>query len=127
MATREKLIFVVDDDVMMSQMLNDHLVKNPLNKVSLFSTGEECILKLNQSPDLIILDFNLNTVDPNAADGLEILQQIKKIDRDVCVIMLSSQEHYGKALQTIVKGALEYVVKDKDAFSKIDKILEAVN
>lgn len=124
---KDKLIFIVDDDEMMSQMLSDHLLKNPMHKVSLFGTGEDCIPQLKQNPDAIILDYNLNAVEENAADGLEILQQIKKIDRDVCVIMLSSQEHYGKALQTIVKGALEYVVKEKDAFTKIDSILESIN
>lgn len=121
-----KRIFIVDDDEMMSQMLSDHLQKNPLNKVSSFGTGEECISKLGENPHAIILDYNLNMVEPNAADGLAILQQVKKINRDICVIMLSSQEHYGKALQTIAKGATEYVVKDKDAFKKVDSILNAL-
>ncbi len=40
--------------------------------------------------------------------------------------MLSSQSQYGKALQTIIKGALEYVVKDDAAFKKIDRILEGL-
>ena len=57
---------------------------------------------------------------------LEILQQIKKADKKICVIMLSSQSQYGKALQTIIKGALEYVVKDDAAFKKIDRILEGL-
>jgi len=124
---KDKLIFIVDDDEMMSQMLSDHLSKNPLHKVSLFGTGEDCIPELRQKPDAIILDYTLNTIDKNAADGLEILQQIKKIDREVCVIMLSSQEHYGKALQTIVKGATEYVVKEQDSFTKIDSILDSIH
>ncbi len=41
--------------------------------------------------------------------------------------MLSSQAQYGMALQTIVKGALEYVVKDNDAFKRIDAILASLN
>ncbi len=123
---KHRKIFIVDDDEMTSVMLKDHLNINPLNKVKVFSTGEECIRHLDQNPNVIILDYNLNAIDSNAADGLEILKQIKKIDRDICVIMLSSQEHYGKALQTIAKGAMEYVVKEKDAFIKIDKIIESI-
>ena len=126
MALRPKSIFVVDDDEMLRTMLNDHLQKNPLYKVQEFSTGEDCVKALHNNPDVIILDFELNTVVPNAANGLEILQQIKKIDKKICVIMLSSQSQYGKALQTIVKGALEYVVKDNDAFKKIDSILASL-
>ena len=123
MAIKQKNIFVVDDDELMATMLRDHLLKNPLNKVTVFNTGEECIKNLQLAPDVIILDYELNSVNEDAADGYHILQQIKKLDKDVHVIMLSSQDEYGKALQTIVKGALEYVVKGDDAFKRIDHIL----
>ena len=104
---KEKLIFIVEDDEMMSEMLLDYISNNAMNKVRAFGTGEECLQNLNQNPDVIILDYNLNMVEPDAANGLVILEQIKKIDNNICVIMLSSQEQYGKALQTIVKGAIE--------------------
>ena len=42
----------------------------------------------------------------------------------MAVIMLSSQDNYGKAVQTIIKGALEYVVKDDLAFERIDRIIK---
>jgi len=124
MAIRQKHLFVVDDDEMMAMMLHDHLKKNPLHKVTVFNTGEDCVKNLHLAPDVIILDYELNSISADAADGYHILQQIKKLDRDVKIIMLSSQDEYGKALQTIVKGALEYVVKGDDAFKRIDHILE---
>ncbi len=124
MPVKLKNIFIVDDDKLTSMMLSDHLQENPLNNVTVFHTGEECIKNLQLNPDVIILDYNLSSEVRDAADGMEILQQIKKIDPDVHVIMLSSQDEYGKALQAIVKGALEYVVKDDEAFKRIDHILE---
>ena len=123
MAIRQKNIFVVDDDELMATMLKDHLLQSPLNKVTVFNTGEDCIKNLYLNPDVIILDYELDSINADAADGFHILQQIKKLDKDVHVIMLSSQDEYGKALQTIVKGALEYVVKGDDAFKRIDHIL----
>ena len=123
MSFKQKKIFVVDDDEMMAQMLSDHLQNNPLNQISVFHTGEECIKNLHLNPDVIILDYILNSVVPDASNGLQILEQIKKMDKGVHVIMLSSQDEYGKAAQTIVKGALEYVVKNNDAFNRIDHIL----
>ena len=124
---KEKTIFIVEDDEMMSEMLSDYISNNSRNKVQTFGTGEDCIQHLDQNPDVIILDYNLNLVVPKAANGLQILEQIKKIDNNICVIMLSSQEQYGKALQTIVKGAIEYVVKDGEAFNKIGRILNSLN
>jgi len=123
---KERLIFIVDDDQMMSQMLSDHLSRNSMYKVMAFGTGEECVEHLVEEPDAVILDYHLNLVKPDAADGLEILQQIKEFDKGICVIMLSSQKQYSKAAQTILKGALEYVVKDENAFRSIDAILASI-
>jgi DNA-binding NtrC family response regulator len=123
----KKKVFIVDDDAMMTQMLKDHLLQNPLYDIDTFGTGEECLRNLDQDPIAIILDYKLNMHDPAAANGLEILQQIKNIKERTCVIMLSSQEQYGTALKTIAKGALEYVVKDNDAFRKVGKILSSLD
>lgn len=88
-------------------MLMERLSAHPNYSVKLYPTGEACLKELDQHPDVVILDYYLNTVEPDAADGMEILQEIKKIDKFITVIMLSSQEQYGKAVQTIIKGALE--------------------
>lgn len=123
MSLIQRNIFVVDDETLTASMLCDHLLQNPRNKVTIFSTGEECIKNMHLGPDVIILDFNLNSVVPDAANGLAILQQAKKLDNQVRVIMLSSQDDYGKALKSIVDGAVEYVMKDQEAFKRIDHIL----
>lgn len=119
----QKHIFIVDDNEMFNSMLNVHLSENPAFQVSSFGTGEECLKNLYQNPDVIILDYNLNDIFKEAANGLEILEEIKKHNNPVHVIMLSSQKRYGVAAQTISKGAEQYVIKDDDAFENIDKIL----
>lgn len=122
----QKKVFIVDDNEMFAQMLNDHLSNNPKLKVSVFHTGEDCLNNLYMDPNIVILDYFLNDVMKEAADGLEILTELKKHDNSIHVIMLSSQEHYGVALQTIAKGAIQYVIKDDDAFGKIDEIISAL-
>ncbi len=118
-------IFVVDDDPMVAAMFADHLKENPLFNVTTFTTGEQCLDNLHLNPDVIILDYILNSVVPDAAGGLEILHQIRERDKDARVIILSSLDDYGKALQTIMEGAVEFVVKDENAFARIDHILGA--
>lgn len=119
-------IFVIDDNEMFAQMLSDHLSSNPMFKITVFKTGEDCLKNLYQNPDIVILDYYLNDVSKEAADGLEILTEIKKNKESIHVIMLSSQERYGIALQSISKGAEQYVIKDDDAFSKIDAIIQDI-
>ena len=122
----QKKIFIVDDDEMLCEMLKIHLSKNPRLDIRVFNTGEDCVASLYEDPDIIILDYELNSVVPDAEDGVHILEKIKSYNSGITVIMLSAQSHYGKATQTIMKGALEYVVKDDHAFNNIDKILKTL-
>ncbi|MBK8340588.1 MAG: response regulator [Flavobacteriales bacterium] len=121
-----KKIFIVDDDVMLATMLADHLRATFSVDVFEFHTGEACLAKLGEHPDLVILDYHLNNTVKDAADGLRILEKIKKLDRHVHVIMLSSQTQYGVALQTVAKGAEHYVLKGKNQFDQIDPIVQGV-
>ena len=121
-----KQIFIVDDDKMFAEMLKDHLNRTPAFKVSVFNSGEECLKNLFQNPVVIILDYYLNNSSKEAADGLEILEEIKKHNDRIHVIMLSGQEHYGIALQTIAKGAAQYIIKDDQAFEKISIYLKDI-
>lgn len=114
-----KKIFIVDDDDMMAMALEDHLTRNTLHEIHVFTTGEECIRHLRMQPDVIILDYNLNSVQKEAANGMAILDAIKKLNRDIPVVLFSSQDAYSVALQSINKGATQYVIKDEKAFDNI--------
>jgi DNA-binding NarL/FixJ family response regulator len=122
-----KKIFVVDDNEMLSMALEDYLTRQTMHEVQLFKTGEECLKRLREQPDVVILDFNLNSENKDAANGMQILEDIKRMNKYIHVIMLSSQEAYGTALQTIRKGAEEYVMKDEAAFKKIVSIIDGLN
>ncbi len=117
-----KKIFIVDDDQLQTTMLEDYLTREIKHHVTTFTTGEECIKHLDDQPDIIILDYNLNSVYNGAANGIKILEHIKKMDHAIRVIMLSSQEDYGVALLTVTKGAEDYIIKDDEAFEKIAEI-----
>ena len=114
-----KKIFIVDDDEMLTVALSDYLTREVNHNISIFHTGEELLKHVFEKPDVIILDFYLNTVNKDAANGLEILDAIQGHLDNTSVIMLSSQESYVTATKTIQKGALQYIIKDEDAFQKI--------
>jgi two-component system, OmpR family, response regulator len=123
---KSKKIFIIDDDPMLREALHDYLTRKIAHTVRLFNTGEECFEYMSEKPDVVILDYYLNTVSKDAADGMMILEQLKKYYPGIPVIMLSSQEHYGIAMQTIQKGAEHYVVKDENSFEKIASIINAI-
>jgi two-component system, OmpR family, response regulator len=122
-----KKIFIVDDDEMLQAALEDYITRRTPYEVVCFGTGEECMKNLSQGPDVIIIDYYLNSVDKNASNGLETMEAIKKHYNNIHFIMLSSQERYGIALQSLQKGAEQYVIKDEDAYEKIVEMLEALD
>ena len=123
---KPKKIFIVDDDAMLTEALSDYLTRKVLNQVSSFQTGEECLKHLSEMPDIVVLDYYLNSVQKDAANGLEILQAIHKHNPNTQVIMLSNQEKYSTALKSIQSGAVQYVIKDEEAFEKIAALIQQI-
>ena len=121
--TKPKKIFIVDDDEMLTEALSDYLTRKVAHKISIFHTGEDCMQHLSENPDVVILDFYLNTVKKDAANGLEVLEAFRKHLPETRFIMLSSQESYATAAKTIQKGAEQYVIKDDNAFQKIAELI----
>jgi two-component system OmpR family response regulator len=120
-------VFLVDDDKMFLSSL-----KNTLNQqfksgvvVSTFTNGEECLKKIEASPDIVVLDYYLNDDQhPNAMDGMEVLKKIKETSQDSMVIMLSGQDKLQVALDSIKNGAYEYVAKSESAFVRIQNVIK---
>ena len=53
------------------------------------------------------------------------MREINGEQKAVPVIMLSSQESYATASQSIMYGAIHYVIKGKEAFDEVVKIAKA--
>ena len=119
-------IFIVDDEPLLSEMLSDYL-KEQYDGFNLrsFPTGEACLQNLDEQPDAVVLDYYLNSKEKNAANGIDILKEIKRRDKAIPVIMLSSQKSYATASQTIMYGAMHYVIKGQDAFDEIFQLIKA--
>jgi len=123
MSDFRKKIFIVDDDPVLAEMLKDHLLKMTSYDVSIYETGEDCLKNITEKPGIIFLDFYLNSVNKDAMDGLEVLQEIKKIDPDVDVVILSGQDKIEVAVKTMQYGAFDYIVKGESAFYRAEKVV----
>ena len=119
-----KNIFIVDDDPIMSEMLKDYLVDNWSHNVIVLGTGEECLTRMHEYPDIIILDYILNSVQKDAINGMAILQIIQAKYPKIRVIMLSGQQQLELMKKSLEQGAEKYVLKSQDAF---DEIADLVN
>jgi two-component system OmpR family response regulator len=123
MSVLRKKIFIVDDDPVLAEMLKDHLVKMTNYDIVIFESGEECLKNISQKPGIVFLDFYLNSVNRDAMDGLEVLQEIKKVDPDADVVILSGQDKIEVAVKTMQYGAFDYIVKGESAFYRAEKVV----
>ncbi len=73
MHEQNKMIFMVDDDKVILNLLEYVFQSKNGYIIKTFSSGEECLQNMNLNPDLVVLDYILNEKDKNAMDGLETL------------------------------------------------------
>jgi len=125
MNTSQKLIklFLVDDDVLFLRSLELQFNNHIDFEIITFATGEACLNHLDQQPDLIILDFHLDSIVSGAMNGLATLDQIKTAYPQIPVIILSSQDSIEVAIKCMHHKAYDYVVKSETAFLRLQKII----
>ena len=119
-------VMLVDDDFIFLEMLKESLSDIDSIDISTAKTGEECMKKLDDTYDIVVLDYFLNAENPNAQNGLEILKKIRQIVPRIKVIVLSGQED-GNLVYDFVRANVDnYVVKDNNAFDNVHKAIEGI-
>ena len=102
-------IFVVEDDEWYSRLLVHTLSLNPDYEIQSFGTGKDCLANLHQQPDVITLDYRLPDMK-----GLDVLKQIREINEDIQIILISEQDDIEVVVTLLQNGAFDYIVKSKD-------------
>lgn len=130
MAASKHPVFLVDDDTKHLLLLKEHLETHCRYNldVHLFSSGENCLQRLGENPDIVILDYYLDAIRPDAKNGLEILKQISERAPSTDVVMMSSQDDIQVAMHTLEYGAYDYIIKGESAYIRaqlmVDHLLE---
>lgn len=106
---KPKKILVIDDEPDFHSLFSRILEEDGYLVTSVFS-GEEAIERLAyENFDLIILDLVL---PPNKITGLETLEEIRKINAEICVIITSAFATAEQAVEAVMeKGAQTYIKK----------------
>lgn len=112
-------IFVVEDDLWYSSMLEYTLNLNPDYEVQKFNTAELFLKNLHKKPHVVTLDYSL----PDA-DGEELFDKILQLSPDTKIIIISGQEDVKIALNLLKKGAYDYIVKDEDTKDRLWNTLQ---
>jgi DNA-binding NtrC family response regulator len=119
-------IFLVDDDALFLKSLEIEFLENADFIIETYPTGELCVANLSNTPDVVILDYQLDGIVENAMNGLETLDKIKAFNSNIPVVMLSSQDKIEVAINCMHHKAFDYVVKSETAFVRLQKIITTI-
>jgi two-component system OmpR family response regulator len=118
-----KLIFFVDDDKMMLNLMEYTFKCREGFDVRSFFSGEECLENLFLHPSLIVLDYYLGEGESTVMSGLDTLKKIHDGNHNIPVVILSREKDKKLINQFLNNGAMQYVIKD-DFF--INTLIETV-
>lgn len=119
-------VFLVDDDAFFLKSLEIEFLEHADFSVETFTTGEICVANLSTNPDVVILDYHLDGIDKNAMNGIETLDKIKEYNKDIPVVMLSSQDKIEVAVNCMHHKAFDYIVKSETAFMRLQKTITTI-
>ncbi len=98
-------ILVVEDNISLLKSITKELDEH--FQVESISNGEEAYYLINQNIyDLIILDLMLP-----GTNGIEILKNIRKNNKDVLVLILTAKESLDDKVNAFMLGANDYLTK----------------
>ena len=105
-------ILIVDDNADIRYLISG-LLKDKGFDVRQAANFKQAIAEIDTKlPDVAVIDVKLDKGDN---DGIELLSYIKKIDKDVPVIMISGHANIQMAVDSLKKGAFEFIQKPFDA------------
>jgi len=107
--SEKSTILVVDDEIGIRELIKSSFDPEDY-EVLTASTAEEALRIVDkQSPRLVLLDIRLPEMN-----GIEALERIKKINKDIAVIMITAFGDEKTAIKCTKLGAVAFVNKPFD-------------
>lgn len=123
MTTTGLNLFIVDDSPVVAESLRNYLNSRFGNNLSIstFISGANALKSVDKETGIVILDYNLA-----GENGNKTLEAIKAINPKTEVIMLSSNEDVGLAIDAFRKGASDVIIKGKNANRKLHTVIYSI-
>ena len=116
-------ILIVDDNADIRNILNE-LILDAGYKTRVAANFNQALSEIDKKmPDVAILDVKLDKGDN---DGIELLSHIKSINKDIPVIVITGHANIEMAVNSLKKGAFEFVEKPFDQNRLLNFISRAV-
>ena len=112
-------IFIVEDDLFLSNLYKISLQKLDRAEVHVFAEGQECINQLHLNPEVVTIDYHLPGMN-----GLELMEKIKNYNQDIQCIVVSGQEKLEVVINTYKRGACDYIMKNENTTVNLENSIK---
>ncbi len=101
-------VLVVDDEVSITRLVKMTLADLDVSQVFIAKDGKEALALLGELDDIdvVICDWNMPRMS-----GLELLLQVRTVDRDLPFVMLTGRADIGSVKEARDLGVSDYLVK----------------
>jgi len=99
-------ILVVDNDAQLADELIGYLQKIGYEGVAAHGSRDALIKFKKNAFHLVITDLKMPEID-----GLQLLEILKTMDKQVSVVVISGYGTFDKALEALKKGAFDFIPK----------------
>lgn len=126
--SKSGIIFIVEDNPTYAKTIQAFIrSKFPeIKEVKMFPVGETCLMDIQRDPDIVIMDYFLDSKYSDAENGLEIVKAIRAQKPETNIIVLSSQQEVGVVLESVKTYGCSYIKKDDLALSRLEEIIRKV-
>ena len=118
-------IFMVEDNELFAETLAISL-RNLGYVVRTFRSGEQMISSWEVDPDIILLDFYIESKLGVAMNGDKILRFIRRISKSLPVVFLTSNADIDNATLLLKLGAVDFIPKDEYLLPNLQKTLHQI-
>ncbi len=99
-------ILIVDDELIIRESLTDWLMESGYETHAV-EDGQKAIEQVKSAEwDLLLVDLKMKGMN-----GIEVLQQVKQIAKDLPVVIITGYPTVDTAVQAMKEGAYDYIVK----------------
>jgi CheY-like chemotaxis protein len=112
--------FIVEDNLLYQQLIAREL-EDFGGPIYFYTTGEHCLANICRKPSIVVLDYNLD----GEINGLETLEEIRKFDPSIFVILFSSQKDLHSNENQRRYGSFDFLEKKEQSFTLLKQLLKA--
>lgn len=111
-------VLVADDSSTMRKIILRSLQAVGVPSAVEAADGEEAVKMFKPGEfDLVLTDWNMP-----GKSGLEVIQEIRKIDKDVKIMMVTTEAEKSRVMEAIQAGVSDYLVKPFTADTLREKL-----